>query len=109
MARIRKANKNSNMMIVRANEESPAIEVTFTAGAGNDDWTSAWISETEDGDAFNSGMSGTTMYLIVEEGLVGTATVTDEDSNTVATQTATGSKSFVVPASNLTVSYESGK
>lgn len=103
MARIRKANKNSNMMVVRAYEEGASI--TITAGSGNDGFAKAWIAETADGDPIESATVGATVYLVVATGEAGTASVNDADSEQIATLVGEGNTTFEVPDSDLTVKY----
>lgn len=107
MARIRKANKNSNMMVVRAYEA--AASITITAGEGNDDFEKAWIAETADGDPVESATVGATVYLVVAAGEEGTASVHDTDSEQVAVQAGEGNTTFEVPDSDLTINYVGGK
>ena len=114
MARIRKANKNSNMMIVRA-YEAGGEPIEIQAGNGNDDFANAWIAAEADGETpLEEAEVGATVYLVVKADaqVTDTGTVADSISqSTVAEQIGPGSKSFEIPETEgyLNVSFGGGK
>lgn len=113
MARIRKANKNSNMMVARAYEGAGGIEIK--AGEGNNDFANAWVAAEADGETpLEEAEVGTTVYLVVKADAQATDTgaVTDSVSqSTVGSQTGPGSTSFEVPETEgyLVVAFGGGK
>lgn len=114
MARIRRANKNSNMMVVRANE-SESVSIEIHAGNGNDGFANAWVAAEADGETpLEEAEVGTTVYLVVKADAQATDTgaVTDSVSqSTVGSQTGPGSTSFEVPETEgyLVVVFGGGK
>lgn len=115
MARIRKANKNSNMMIVRAYEGGTAIEVLADEDS-NSEFANAWIAAESDGETPLTEVEiGATVYLVLkadalEQDVAGVKTTSGNES--VAGQTGPGSYEFEVPEiedDTLTVYFESGK
>ena len=114
MARIRRANKNSNMMVVRANE-SEGVRIEIQAGNGNDGFANAWVAAEADGETpLEEAEVGTTVYLVVKADAQATDTGAVSDSvsqSTVGSQTGPGSKSFEVPETegHLIVTFGGGK
>lgn len=108
MARIRRANRNSNMMVTRANEISA---FTISAGEGNAEFAKAYVCATEDGDTpLTSCEAGETVYLIcISETEDDVANALDAESTNVASATLGNPQSFEMPASAITVTVESGK
>lgn len=112
MARIRKANKNSNMMVVRTNE---VTDIEIKAGDGNDGFANAWVAAEADGKTpLEEAEVGTTVYLVVKADAQATDTGAVSDSvsqSTVGSQTGPGSKSFEVPETEgyLVVTFGGGK